>query len=44
MTTIVSKKVRKINEQEDNEKSGFKDILDDAEKTKKETLVGAIDT
>jgi hypothetical protein len=38
VTTIVSKKVRKIDDQEDYEKVDFKDILDDAEKTKKETL------
>lgn len=36
--TIVSKKVRKIDDQEDYEKSGFKDIMDDVEKTKKEAL------
>jgi hypothetical protein len=34
----VSKKVRKIDDQEDYEKSGFKNIMDDVEKTKKEAL------
>lgn len=34
----MSKKVRKIDDQEDYEKSGFKDIMDDVEKTKKEAL------
>lgn len=38
VTTIVSKKVRKSDDQEDYEKVDLKDILDDAEKTKKETL------
>ena len=36
--TIVSKKVRKIDDQEDYERSGFKDIMDDVENTKKEVL------
>ena len=36
--TIVSKKVRKIDDQEDYEKSGFKDIMDDVENTKNEAL------
>ena len=35
---IVSKKVRKIDDKESYEKSGFKDIMDDAEETKKEAL------
>jgi hypothetical protein len=35
---IVSKKVRKIDDQEDYEKSGFKDIMDDVENTKNEAL------
>ncbi len=34
----MSKKVRKIDDQEDYEKSGFKDIMDDVEKTKREAL------
>jgi hypothetical protein len=36
--TIVSKKVRKIDDQEDYERSGFKDIMDDVENTRKEAL------
>jgi hypothetical protein len=36
--TIVSKKVRKIDDQEDYEKSRFKDIMDDVENTKNEAL------
>jgi hypothetical protein len=36
--TIVSKKVRKIDDQEDYEKSGFKDIMYDVENTKNEAL------
>jgi hypothetical protein len=36
--TIVSKKVRKIDDQKDYEKSGFKDIMDDVENTKNEAL------
>ena len=36
--TIVSKKVRKIEDQEDYEKSGFKNIMDEVEKTKNEAL------
>lgn len=35
---IVSKKVRKIDDKESYEKSGFKDIMDDVEETKKEAL------
>ena len=35
---IVSKKVRKIDDQEDYEKSGFKNIMDDVENTKNEAL------
>jgi hypothetical protein len=35
---MVSKKVRKIDDQEDYEKSGFKNIMDDEEKTKNEAL------
>ena len=38
LITIVSKKVRKIDDQEDYEKSGFKDIMDDVENTKNEAL------
>jgi hypothetical protein len=34
----VSKKVRKIDDQEDYKKSGFKDIMDDVENTKNEAL------
>jgi hypothetical protein len=34
----VSKKVRKIDDQEDYEKSGFKDIMDDVENTKDKAL------
>lgn len=37
-TIIVSKKVRRIDDQESYEKSGFKDIMDDVEETKKEAL------
>ena len=36
--TIVSKKVRKIDDQEDYEKSGFKDMMDDVDNTKNEAL------
>jgi hypothetical protein len=34
----VSKKVRKIDDQEDYKKSGFKDIMDDEEKAKEEAF------
>ena len=34
----MSKKVRKIDDQEDYEKSGFKNIMDDVENTKNEAL------
>ena len=34
----MSKKVRKIEDQEDYEKSGFKNIMDEVEKTKNEAL------
>ena len=35
---IVKKEVRKIEDKESYEKSGFKDIMDDVEETKKEAL------
>jgi hypothetical protein len=35
---MVNRKIRKINDQEDYEKSGFKSIIEDVEKTKKEVL------
>ena len=35
---MVNRKIRKINDQEDYEKSGFKSIIEDVEKTKKEAL------
>jgi hypothetical protein len=35
---MVNQKIRKINDQEDYEKSGFKSIIEDVEKTKKEVL------
>ena len=35
---MVNRKIRKINDQEDYEKSGFKSIMEDVEKTKKEVL------
>lgn len=34
----MSKKVRKIDDQKDYEKSGFKDIMDDEDKAKEEAL------
>jgi hypothetical protein len=35
---MVNRKIRKINDQEDYEKSGFKSIIEDVEKTKNEVL------
>jgi len=35
---MVNRKIRKINDQEDYDKSGFKSIIEDVEKTKKEVL------
>ena len=35
---MVNRKIRKINDQEDYEKSGFKSIIEDVENTKKEVL------
>ncbi|HZA64416.1 MAG TPA: hypothetical protein VE573_16190 [Nitrososphaeraceae archaeon] len=35
---MVNRKIRKINDQEDYEKSGFKSIIEDVEKTKREVL------
>jgi hypothetical protein len=35
---MVNRKIRKINDQEDYEKSGFKSIIEDVEKTKKVVL------
>ena len=35
---MVNRKIRKINDQEDYERSGFKSLIEDVEKTKKEVL------
>jgi hypothetical protein len=35
---MINRKIRKINDQEDYEKSGFKSLIEDVEKTKKEVL------
>jgi hypothetical protein len=38
MVNKENKEIRKINDQEDYEKSGFKSIMKDVEETKKEAL------